>query len=95
MALALHGLACLAADMGGWHRAAILHGAAQALLDQTGNRWDTFEGNQRAESLDQIAAGIGDEQLRRAYDAGEALSIADAIDLALGRSSPPDRWRER
>jgi tetratricopeptide (TPR) repeat protein len=89
VALALHGLACLAADMGDWHRAATLHGAAQALLDQTGNQWDTFECGQRAESLEQIAAAIGDEQCRQAYDAGAALSIGHAIDLALGKSSLP------
>jgi tetratricopeptide (TPR) repeat protein len=88
MALALHGLACLAADTGEWHRAATLHGAAQALLDQTGNQWDTFECGQRDESLDRIAAAIGDEQLRLAYDQGTALSIGHAIDLALGKSSP-------
>jgi non-specific serine/threonine protein kinase len=89
MALCLHGLACLAADMGDWHRAATLHGAAQALLDQTGIQWDSFECGQRAQSLDQTAAAIGDEQLRQAYDAGTALSISHAVDLALSTSSPP------
>jgi len=88
MAAALHGLACLAGDMSDWPRAATLHGAAQALIDQTGRRWDTTEECQRAECLDQIAAAVGDEQLRQAYDAGTALSIGDAIDLALGKSSP-------
>ena len=62
MAEALRGLACLAADMGDWHRAATPHGAAQALLDQTGNQWDTVERDQRDESLNQIATAIGDEQ---------------------------------
>ena len=88
MACALHGLACLAADVGDWHRAATLHGAAQALLDQTGRQWDTIETRQRTESLDQIEAAIGDEQLRQAYDAGAALSIGHAIEIALGKSSP-------
>jgi predicted ATPase/class 3 adenylate cyclase len=36
------GLACLAADQGDWHRAAVLHGAAQAFLDQTGEPWSPF-----------------------------------------------------
>ena len=85
MAEAISGLACLAADMGEWHRAATLHGAAQTLLDQTGNEWGPTEWGQRAESLEQIAAAIGDEQVRQAYDAGTALSMGDAIDLALGR----------
>lgn len=78
MAGAILGLACLAADMGDWHRAATLHGTAQALLDQTGNQWDAVERDQRAEILNQIATAIGDEQLRHGYDAGTALSIAQA-----------------
>jgi hypothetical protein len=32
IALAGLGLACLAADAGDWHRAAMLHGVAQAFL---------------------------------------------------------------
>lgn len=43
MALAILGLACLVGDLGDWHRAAVLHGAAQALLDQTRVPWDTFD----------------------------------------------------
>jgi tetratricopeptide (TPR) repeat protein len=89
MAAAILGLACVAADRGDWHRAATLHGAAQALLDQTGNQWERTECVQRKESLDQIAAAIGDEQLKQAHTQGAALSIAHAIDLALGKSSPP------
>ena len=89
MAEAVLGLACLAADMGEWHRAATLHGAAQALVEQTGNSWDPNGWCCRKESLGQIAAAIGDEQLERAHAQGAVLSIDDAIDLALGRSSPP------
>jgi hypothetical protein len=73
--------------VGDWRRAATLHGAAQALLDQTGRQWDTIETRQRTGSLDQIAGAIGDERLRQAYDAGAALSIAQAIDLA--QTNPP------
>jgi hypothetical protein len=43
MAEAIGGLACLDGDLGDWHRAAVLHGAAQALLDQTGVPWETLE----------------------------------------------------
>jgi tetratricopeptide (TPR) repeat protein len=39
MAAAIFGLACLASETGDWHRAAVLHGAAQALQDRTGNPW--------------------------------------------------------
>ena len=41
MAEAIAALAGLDGDLGDWHRAAMLHGAAQALLDQTGVPWDT------------------------------------------------------
>jgi tetratricopeptide (TPR) repeat protein len=86
---AILGLACLAADMGEWRRAATLHGAAKALHDQTGIRWEVTISRQRAESLDQIAAAIGDEQLERAYARGAALSFDHAIEIALGKSSLP------
>jgi predicted ATPase/class 3 adenylate cyclase/Tfp pilus assembly protein PilF len=86
---ALLGLARLAADTGEWHRAATLHGAAQALVDQTGFVWDPDGAELRHESLDQIAAALGDEQLKQAYSHGTALTFDHAIDLALGKSSPP------
>ena len=85
---AILGLARLAADTGDWHRAATLHGAAQALVDQTGFVWDPDAAELRQESLDLIAAALGDEQLKRAYTQGTTLTFDQAIDLALGRSSP-------
>jgi tetratricopeptide (TPR) repeat protein len=42
MAEAIGGLAFLDGDLGDWYRAAMLHGAAQVLLDQTGVPWETF-----------------------------------------------------
>jgi tetratricopeptide (TPR) repeat protein len=84
MAWAILGLACLDGDLGDWHRAATLHGAAQALLDQTGVPWDPSD-RFRKESLDQAGAALGDEQFQRAYARGMALSFDQAIDLALGQ----------
>jgi hypothetical protein len=66
----------------------MLHGAAQALLDQTGAPWDTFDARYRQESLDQAGAALGDEQLQRAYARGMALSFDQAIDLALDEIPP-------
>jgi len=86
---AMLGLARLAVDTGEWHRAATLHGAAQGLVDQTGFVWDPDEAYLRQESLDQIAAALGDEQLRQAYTRGTALTFDHAVDLALRTSSPP------
>jgi hypothetical protein len=78
------GLACLGGDLGDWPRAAVLHGAAQALLDQTGLPWEPFDARYRQESLDQADAALGDEQFQRAYVRGTALSFDQAISLALG-----------
>jgi tetratricopeptide (TPR) repeat protein len=86
---AILGLARLAADTGEWHRAANLHGAAQALVDQIGFVWDPGGAELRHESLEHIAVALGDEQLKQAYTQGTALTFDQAIDLALGTSSPP------
>ena len=89
LSYAIDGPACLAADLGDWHRAAVLHGAAHALLDQMGARMTTFDARRREENLDQISAALGDESLRQAYTEGTALGFDHVIDLALGKSSPP------
>jgi tetratricopeptide (TPR) repeat protein len=83
MAETILGLAYLAGDLGDWQRAAVLHGAAQAVLDQTGAPWDTFDARHRQETVDQAGAALGDEQFQRAYARGMRLSFGQAIDLAL------------
>jgi predicted ATPase/class 3 adenylate cyclase len=82
------GLACLAADTGDWHRAAVLHGAAQAFLDPTGLPWDELEARYRQDSLGQLRAHLGRQQFERAYASGMALSSDDALDLASARTHP-------
>jgi non-specific serine/threonine protein kinase len=86
LAGAFLGLAGLAADLGDWHRAAVVCGAEHALMDQIGYRWAPFEARRRQESLAQARAALGDEQLRQAYARGKALSFDQAINLALGES---------
>ena len=93
MAYAILGLACLAGDAGDWDRAAVLHGAAQAFLDRAGNRWQEVEARNRRDSLGQVRAHLGDEQLGRAYAQGMALGVDQALDLALRRAGRPDRCR--
>jgi tetratricopeptide (TPR) repeat protein len=89
---AMGALACLDGDVGYWYRAAMLHGAAQALLDQTGVPWDTFDARYRQASLDQAGAALGDEQFQRAYARGTALGFDQAISLALDEIPiPPSR----
>jgi predicted ATPase/class 3 adenylate cyclase len=86
MAYAILGLACLAGDAGDWDRAAVLHGAAQTFLDRTGNPWQGLEARNRRDSLAQVRAHLGDEQLERAYAQGMALSLEKALHLALGKA---------
>jgi hypothetical protein len=88
MAYACLGLACLAGDAGEWHRAAALHGAAQTLCDRTGNPWQEPEACNRRDSLAQVRAHLGEEQLERAYARGTTLSLDQALELALGKAGP-------
>jgi len=82
------GLACLAADTGDLHRAAVLHGATQAFLDRTGQPWKEPEARYRRDNLDQVRAGLGQEQFERAYAEGAALSFYETLDLASGKALP-------
>ncbi|HKD89161.1 MAG TPA: helix-turn-helix domain-containing protein [Streptosporangiaceae bacterium] len=85
MAGAISGLASLATDLGDWHRAAVLHGAAQTLIDQTGLQPDGLDDRYRQESLSRARAALGDEHAQRACACGMTLSIDHVIDLALAR----------
>jgi hypothetical protein len=88
MAGAILSLAFLAGDAGDWDRAAALHGAAQAFQDRTGNPWQVPTARDRRDSLDQARAHLGDEPVERAYAQGMALSVDQALDLALRRPDP-------
>jgi tetratricopeptide (TPR) repeat protein len=88
LAGAIFGLACLAADLRDWHRAAMLHGIAQALTDQTGTPWEPSDERRRQESLDQARQALGGEQTQRAHTRGMTLRFDQAIDLALGKVPP-------
>jgi hypothetical protein len=87
MAIAIMSLAYLAGDTGDWHRSATLHAVAQALQDRTGYSWQEVAVRRR-DSLDQARAHLGDEQLERTYAQGMALSLDQALDLALGQAGP-------
>jgi predicted ATPase/class 3 adenylate cyclase len=88
IAYAILGLACLTADAGDWPRAAVLHGVAQAFLDQTGQPWEELEARYRRESLDQVRARLGQDQSERDHATGMALSAGQALDLACGKALP-------
>jgi predicted ATPase/class 3 adenylate cyclase/DNA-binding CsgD family transcriptional regulator len=90
VAYAILGLACLAADRGDWHQAAVLHGAAQAFLDRAAEPWEELEARYRRGSLDDVRARLGDEHAERAYAEGVTLSVEEAHDLARGQLTAPD-----
>jgi predicted ATPase/class 3 adenylate cyclase len=77
------GLACIAGDLGDWHRAAGLHGAAQAFFDQLGGPWQDPEDRYREDSIAAVRCRLGDAQFDQAYAHGLALSFDEAIALAL------------
>jgi len=83
LAYASLGLACAAADLAGWDRAARLHGAAQTLVERTGEPWQEPEAGYRLDSLRQVRAALGEERFERGYGAGLALGLGQALDLAL------------
>jgi predicted ATPase/class 3 adenylate cyclase len=88
IAAASLGLACLAADAGDWHRAAVLHGAAQAFLDPTAPPWEELDARYRQDSLDQVRAHLGQEQFEQAHAQGMALSFDRALDLISAAAYP-------
>jgi predicted ATPase/class 3 adenylate cyclase len=88
LAAASLGLACLAADTGDWHRAAVLHGVAQAFLDPTGQPWEELEARYRRASLDQVRGHLGQDQFDRAHASGMALSFDETLNLASGKALP-------
>jgi tetratricopeptide (TPR) repeat protein len=85
MAYANLGLACLAGDEGDRHRAAVLHGVAQAFLDQTGEPWVQPEERYREDSLEQVQLGLDAGEFQRAYAAGQGLSTKEAVELTFAR----------
>jgi hypothetical protein len=50
-----------------------------------GQPWEELEANYRRESLDQVRAQLGQQQFKRAYAQGMALSSDEAFELASGR----------
>jgi predicted ATPase len=88
LAYASLGLACVAADLADWDRAAKLYGTAQALVERTGEPWQEPEAGYRMDSLNKVRASLGEEQFQQAYAAGMALSLDQALDLALPGPRP-------
>jgi predicted ATPase/class 3 adenylate cyclase len=92
LAYAALGLACVAADDGHYQVASRLHGAADMFLNRTSEPWQQPEASYRLASINELHSRLGDEECDRAYSAGKALGISEALRLALdaGADRTPD-----
>jgi tetratricopeptide (TPR) repeat protein len=89
MAYATLGLACLAADLGDWDRAAALHGIAQGFLDRSGQPWQDPEARYRQDSLTQLRAHLSDQLFDQAYHNSMTLPADEALRSALRQTPKP------
>jgi tetratricopeptide (TPR) repeat protein len=78
-------LAFLAVDSGDWHRATLLHGVAQAFMDQAGEVWEESEAHHREISINEVRARLGDAEFERGYAEGKRLNAEEGFNVALAR----------
>jgi predicted ATPase/DNA-binding SARP family transcriptional activator len=72
------GLALVASRAGDAQAAATLHGAADAIIDKLGTRFDSLESQLRDTDLSRLRAELGDTIFQTAYNAGHAADIPAA-----------------
>ena len=72
------GLALIASRAGDAQTAATLHGAADAIHDKLGTRFDSLESRLRDADLTRLRAALGDTAFQTAYNAGHAPDIPAA-----------------
>jgi tetratricopeptide (TPR) repeat protein len=82
VAYACLGLALIASRAGDAQTAATLHGAADAIRDKLGTRFDSLESRLRDADLARLRATLGDTAFQSAYNAGHAPDIPAAAALA-------------
>lgn len=78
VAYAYLGLALIASRAGNAQTAATLHGAADAIHDKLGTRFDSLESRLRDADLAQLRAALGDTAFQTAYNAGHPPDICAA-----------------
>ncbi len=78
-------LAFLAVDSGDWHRATLLHGVAQAFMDQAGEVWEESDAHHREISINEVRALLGDAEFERGYAEGKRLNAEEGFNIALAR----------
>jgi hypothetical protein len=69
------GLALIASRARDGRTAATLHGAADAIRDRLGTRFDSLESRLRDADLVRLRAALGDTEFQTAYNAGQAPDI--------------------
>ena len=81
------GLACLACDENEWHRAAVLHGSAQALMDEVGQVLFEPEARYLQVSRAEVLAHLGEEEYEHAYSEGKRSNSAKGAQPSFGTVS--------
>ena len=82
---AIAGLAAIATERGAYERAAMLVGAAEALMEAQQMAWPPDERPHYDRMLDELPPAMGAAEFERARAAGKAMPADDAVDLALAR----------
>ncbi len=79
VAYAQLGLALIASRAGDAQTAAMLHGAADAIHDRLGTRFDSLESRLRRADRSRLRATLGDAAFQRDYDAGRAAGVPASV----------------
>jgi predicted ATPase/class 3 adenylate cyclase len=80
---ALLGLAVSAGAADDLERAAVLHGAAAAMIESRGTPWEPLETKVRDKAIANLKAQLGEQPFRDAYARGHTMPEPEAIALAL------------
>ena len=83
MAYAVIGKAWCAAEAGETERSARLHGAADAMIEDQGVRWEPAEAELRGTYIDAVRDQMGIDAFDAEYTRGRDMKRTDAIELAL------------
>jgi predicted ATPase/DNA-binding SARP family transcriptional activator len=73
------GLALMASRNGDARAAATLHGAADAIQEKLGTRFDSLEARLREADITQLRATLGARAFQGAYDAGHTAEVVTAV----------------
>jgi len=81
---ALSGFAAIATERGEYRRAAMLVGAAEAIMEAQGAAWPPDERPHYERMLAVLPAAMGAAEFERARAAGRSLPVSEAVTFALG-----------